>query len=68
MRGKYLVAWDFSKKPSGTFYRVLHDEFGTSHPGGDCELVTQTKKLPFRHGYGLNDLTFILYRRNCTAK
>jgi hypothetical protein len=31
MREKYLVAWDFAKKPSGTFYRILHDEFGDSH-------------------------------------
>ena len=39
---KYIVAWDFSKKPSGTFYRVLMDEFGTSHPGGDYELIQRS--------------------------
>lgn len=59
MSRKYLVAWDFSKKPIGAFYRILADEFGSSHPGGDYELVTQTKKLPFRQSYGLNAPTFI---------
>ena len=55
MQKKYLVACDFSKKPSGTFYRVIRDEFGASHPHGEYEFETQTKKLPFRQGYGLND-------------
>ena len=45
MTRKYLVAWDFSKKPSGTFYRVLADEFGTSHPGGDFELIQRSVAL-----------------------
>lgn len=45
MSGKYLVAWDFSKKPSGTFYRVLLDEFGTSHSGGDYELIQRSVAL-----------------------
>ncbi len=39
---KFVVAWDFSKKPSGTFYRVLADEFGTSHGGGDCDLIQRS--------------------------
>ena len=42
MREKYLVAWDFAKKPSGTFYRVLHDEFGDSHSHGDFELIQKS--------------------------
>jgi len=42
MREKYLVAWDFAKKPSGTFYRILHDEFGDSHSHGDFELVQRS--------------------------
>lgn len=42
MGKKYLVAWDFSKKPSGTFYRVLGDEFGASHPRGDYELIQRS--------------------------
>lgn len=45
MTRKYLVVWDFSKKPSGTFYRVLADEFGTSHPGGDFELIQRSVAL-----------------------
>lgn len=45
MTRKYLVAWDFSKKPSGTFYRILADEFGTSHPGGDYELIQRSVAL-----------------------
>ncbi len=39
---KYLVTWDFPKKPAGTFYRVLVDEFGTSHPGGDYYLIQRS--------------------------
>ena len=42
---RFIVAWDFSKKPSGTFYRVLLDEFGKSHPGGDYELVQRSVAL-----------------------
>lgn len=42
---KYIVGWDFSKKPSGTFYRVILDEFGTSHPGGDYELIQRSVAL-----------------------
>ena len=45
MPEKYVVAWDFAKKPSGTFYRVLLDEFGTSHPGGDYELIQRSVAL-----------------------
>ena len=26
--GKHIVVWDFSRKPSATFYRILRDEFG----------------------------------------
>ena len=25
---KYIVVWDFTRKPSATFYRILADEFG----------------------------------------
>lgn len=53
---KHIVAWDFFKRPSGTFYRVINEELGKSHPGGDYELGTQTKKLPSRQSYGLNDM------------
>jgi len=42
---KYIVAWDFSRKPSGTFYRFLLDEFGRSHPGGDYELIQHSVAL-----------------------
>lgn len=42
---KYIVGWDFSKKPSGSFYRILLDEFGTSHPGGDYELIQRSVTL-----------------------
>lgn len=42
MAEKHLVTWDFSKKPSGTFYRVLRDEFGTSHSHGDYELIQRS--------------------------
>ena len=45
MTKKCLVAWDFPKKPSGTFYRVVADEFGTSHPGGDYELIQRSVAL-----------------------
>ena len=26
--GKHIVVWDFNRKPSATFYRILRDEFG----------------------------------------
>ena len=39
---KYLVAWDFAKKPSGTFYRILHDEFGSLHSNGDVSLIQRS--------------------------
>ena len=39
---RHLVAWDFSRKPGGTFYRILNDEFGRSHPGGDYELIQRS--------------------------
>jgi len=39
---RYIVAWDFPRKPSGTFYRVLIDEFGSSHPSGDYELIQRS--------------------------
>ncbi len=42
MTDKYLVTWDFSRKPSVTFYRVLRDEFGSSHPAGDYELIQRS--------------------------
>ena len=42
MSAKFLVAWDFPRKPSGTFYRVLRSEFGTSHPRGDYELIQRS--------------------------
>lgn len=42
---KFLVAWDFAKKPSGTFYRVLHSEFGDSHSHGDFELIQRSVAL-----------------------
>ncbi len=53
---KYIVAWDFSKKPSGTFYRVLLDEFGTSHVGGDYELIQRSVAL-CRDDFTANRLT-----------
>ena len=45
MKKKYLVAWDFPKKPSGTFYRVMRDEFGASHPRGEYELIQRSVAL-----------------------
>ncbi len=42
---KHIVAWDFSKRPSGTFYRVLNEELGKSHPGGDYELIQKSVAL-----------------------
>jgi len=39
---KYLVTWDFSQKPSGTFYRLLNEEFGGSRPGGEFELIQRS--------------------------
>ncbi|MBI5303998.1 MAG: hypothetical protein HY868_17820 [Chloroflexi bacterium] len=42
MAQRYLVAWDFSKKPSGTFYRVLKDEFSSSQPNGDFTLIQRS--------------------------
>ena len=44
-RKRFIVAWDFCKKPSGTFYRVLLDEFGRSHPGGDYDLIQRSVAL-----------------------
>jgi hypothetical protein len=45
MSEKYVVAWDFAKKPSGTFYRVLNDEFGTSHSHGVFTLIQRSVAL-----------------------
>lgn len=45
MQEKYLVAWDFAKRPSGTFYRVLIEELGRSHPDGDYELIQRSVAL-----------------------
>ncbi len=42
---KYLVTWDFPKKPAGTFWRVVLDEFGTSHAGGDYWLIQKSVAL-----------------------
>ena len=48
---RFIVAWDFPRKPSGTFYRVLNDAFGNSHPSRDFEFVTLTINLPKRQAY-----------------
>lgn len=45
MAERYVVTWDFNRKPSATFYRILHDEFGTSHPGGDYHLIQRSVAL-----------------------
>ncbi len=45
MAEKHLVTWDFSKKPSGTFYRLMRDEFGTSHASGHYELIQRSVAL-----------------------
>ncbi len=45
MAGRYVVTWDFNRKPSATFYRILHDEFGTSHPAGDYCLIQRSVAL-----------------------
>ena len=45
MAEKFLVAWDFIKKPSGTFYRVVLEELGNSHPSGDYELIQHSVAL-----------------------
>ncbi len=42
---KHIVAWDFSNRPSGTFYRVINEELGKSHPGGDYELIQKSVAL-----------------------
>ena len=42
MTQRYLVAWDFPKKPGGTFYRFLRSEFGDSHPNGDFYLIQRS--------------------------
>jgi hypothetical protein len=42
---KYIVAWDFPKRPSGTFYRVLISELGPSHPAGEYELIQKSVAL-----------------------
>lgn len=38
----FIVGWDFPRKPSGTLYRVLADESGTSHPGGDYDMIQRS--------------------------
>ena len=45
MSRKYLVAWDFTQKPNGTFYRVLNDEFGTSCSHGVFTLIQRSVAL-----------------------
>jgi hypothetical protein len=45
MSERYLVTWDFAKKPSGTFYRVMHDEFGDSHSHGVFTLIQRSVAL-----------------------
>jgi hypothetical protein len=45
MPEKYVVAWDFAKKPSGTFYRVLNDEFGNSRSHGVFTLIQRSVAL-----------------------
>lgn len=42
---KYIVAWDFPKKPAGTFYRIVLDEFGSSHTAGDYCLIQRSVAL-----------------------
>ena len=42
---KFIVAWDFGKKPSNSFYRVRLDELGSSHPGGDYEMIQRSVAL-----------------------
>ncbi len=59
MPKRWIIAWDFCKKPSNASYRLVLDELGSSHAGGDYEFETQTKRLPFRHGYGLDDVVCI---------
>jgi len=46
--GKHIVVWDFSRKPSATFYRMLSDEFGIS--AGAPEYV-QRSTLIVRDGF-----------------
>lgn len=45
MSRKYLVAWDFTQRPNGTFYRVLNDEFGTSCSHGVFTLIQRSVAL-----------------------
>lgn len=42
---RFIVAWDFCKKPSNSFYRVVLDELGSSHPGGDYEMIQRSVAL-----------------------
>ncbi|MFQ5340679.1 MAG: hypothetical protein ACE5F6_03940 [Anaerolineae bacterium] len=46
--GKHIVVWDFTRKPSATFYRMLGDEFGIS--AGAPEYV-QRSTLIVRDGF-----------------
>ena len=45
---KNSVAWDFSRKPSGTLHRVLLDEFG---PNTQEDKLTQRNLAIFRDGF-----------------
>jgi hypothetical protein len=45
MQQKYIVAWDFSKKASGTFYRILREELGTAHPASEYDLIQRSVAL-----------------------
>lgn len=42
---RFVVAWDFCKKPSNSFYRVVLDELGSSHPSGDYEMIQRSVAL-----------------------
>lgn len=39
---KFVVAWDFPKKPSSSFYRMIAEELGTAHPGGDYHMIQRS--------------------------
>jgi hypothetical protein len=42
---QFIVAWDFPRRPSTTFYRVLRDEFTPTSPGGPVCLIQRSVAL-----------------------
>jgi len=47
--GKHIIVWDFNRKPSATFYRILRDEFGIT--GGSPQYVQRSVVVVGSEGY-----------------